>query len=63
MFTLVLFRALSASLLVAVLSTSVFPLFFSVLVVLVDGIRGMGNLWAVDEDMAIHLLSAVVVQG
>ena len=63
MFTLVLFRALSASLLVAVLSTSVFPLFFAVLVVLVDGIRGMGNLWAVDEDMAIHLLSAVVVQN
>ena len=63
MFTLVLFRALSASLLVAVLSTSVFPLFFAVLLVLVDGIRGMGNLGAVDEDIAIHLLSAVVVQN
>ena len=30
---------------------------------LVVGIRGMGNLGAVDEDIAIHLLSAVVVQN
>ena len=30
---------------------------------LVVGIRGMGNLGAVDEDIAIHLLSAVVEQN